>query len=75
MNHEKFQLQWNLDLRAKGLTKFVRYEEVSLYRGSFSYFTVIGVKKSFVIPRTSLYRDSSYRGSNVALKNKTTTKV
>ena len=45
MNHEKFQLQWNLDLRAKGLIKFVRYNEVSLYRCYFSYFTVIRVKK------------------------------
>ena len=64
MNHEKFQLQWNLDLRAKGLIKFVRYNEVSLYRCYFSYFTVIRVKKivryieDFVISRfhCSIYK-------------------
>ena len=32
------KIQCNLDIRsAKGLAKFVRYNEVSLYRGSFPY--------------------------------------
>ena len=40
-------LLWNLDLtKAKGMTTLVRYNEVSLYRGSFSYILLLsGVKK------------------------------
>ena len=63
MNHEKFQVQWNLDLGAKGLIKFVPYNEVSLYH---YILMLLGWKKSFVISRTSLYRVSLYRGSTVA---------
>ena len=44
--------------RAKGLANFVRYIEVSSCRGSFSYTLLLLWKwKSFVIPRTSLYRE------------------
>ena len=51
----------------KGLAKSVRYKEVSIHRGSFSYILlsllVLGSRKSFVIPRISLYRSSFiYRG-------------
>ena len=46
--------------------KSVRYNEVSLYQGSFPYILVLlGGRKWFVIPRTSLYRGSLYRGSTV----------
>ena len=47
----------------EGTGKFVPYNEVSLYRGSFSYILLLlGQRKSFVIPRTSLNRGSLYRG-------------
>ena len=40
--------------------------KVSLYKGSFPYiFLLLGQKFSFVIPRTTLYRGSLYRGSAV----------
>ena len=40
--------------------------EVSLYRGSFSYILLLlRWRRSFVIPRTLLYRCSLYRGSSV----------
>ena len=51
----------SIEQRAEGLAKFVRYTEVSLYRGC----TVLGRRISFVIPRTSLYGGSLYRGSTV----------
>ena len=39
---------------AEGVAKFVRYNEVLLYRGSFPrIFLLLGQTKSFVIPRTS----------------------
>ena len=42
------------------LAKCVRYNEVSLHRGSFSYILLfLGQRKSSVIPRTSLYRGST----------------
>ena len=48
------------------MAKYVRYNEVSLYRGSFPYILLLlGPGKSFVIPRTSLYRGSLNRGSTV----------
>ena len=35
-------IQWNLDLtKAKGLLKYVRYNNVSLYRGSFQYILLL----------------------------------
>ena len=40
--------------------------KVSLYRGSFTYMLLLlGWRRSFVIPRTLLYRCSLYRGSSV----------
>ena len=48
------QRNWKNSL---AITRF-RYIEVI-----FIYFTIAGVKKSFVIPRTSLYRGSLYLGS------------
>ena len=44
-----------------GAKNIVRYNEVSLYRGS----TVLGRRISFVITRASLNRGSLYRGSTV----------
>ena len=47
---------------AKGLTKLVCCNEVSVYRGSFpSILLFLGYRKSFIIPKTSLYRGSLYR--------------
>ena len=41
-----FFIQWNLDItKAHGLAKCVCSNEVSLYRGSFPYFSIRGVKK------------------------------
>ena len=54
--------------RAKGLANFVRYNEVSLYRGSYNCITR-GERKSFVIPRTSLYRSSLHRGSSQSISS------
>ena len=53
--------------RAKGLAKlFVRFNKVWLYPGSFPYILLfLGWRKSFVIPRTLLYRGLLYRGSTV----------
>ena len=40
--------------------------KVSLYRGSFTYtLLLLGWRRSFVIPRTSSYKGSLYRGSTV----------
>ena len=48
------------------MSKSVRYNEVSFYRGSFSYILLLlGQKISFVTPRTSLYRGSLNRGFTV----------
>ena len=48
--------------RAKGLAKYVRYTKVSLYRGTFSrILLLLWWKKSFVIPRTSLYGGSTVK--------------
>ena len=41
------------------ITRFRYIEVLSIY------FNITGVKKSFVIPRTSLYRGSLYRSSTV----------
>ena len=50
----------------RDLTKSVRYNEVSFHRGSFLCISpLLGQKIAFVIPRTSLYRGSLYRGSTV----------
>ena len=48
--------QWNLDVtRGQGTGKICCYNEVSLYRGSFSFILLLlRQRKSFVIPRTSL---------------------
>ena len=46
----------SIQRRAKGLKKDVRYNEVSLYRGSLSYISLLlGRRMLFVIPRPSLY--------------------
>ena len=43
-----------------------RFNEVSLYRGSFPYILLLRERRiSFCIPRTSLYRGSLNRGSTV----------
>ena len=58
----------SIERRVKGLAIFVRYEEVSSYRGSFPYILpLLGYRKSFVLPRTSLYGGSFYRDSTVLL--------
>ena len=61
--------QWNLHIaKGQGTAKIcsVRYNEVSLYGGSFSYvLLLLELRRSFVIPRTLLYRGSLYRGSAV----------
>ena len=45
---------------------YVRYNEVSLYGGSFPHISLLlGGRISFVIPRTSLYSGSLNRGSTV----------
>ena len=48
--------QWNLEVtRGQGTGKICCYNEVSLYRGSFSYILLLlRQRKSFVIPRTLL---------------------
>ena len=48
----------SIQRRANGLAKFARFDEVSLYRGSFSYtLLLLGERNSFVITRTLLFRD------------------
>ena len=48
------------------MEKYVSHGAVSLNQGSFSYISLLlGLRKSFVIPKTSLYRRSLYRGSIV----------
>ena len=54
------------------MAKFVGCNEVLLYQGSFCFcfvvvvfFLSLGLRNSFVIPKTSLYRGSLYRGSTV----------
>ena len=48
------------------MKKFVRFNEVSFYGGSFSYILpLLRQKVSFVISRTRLYRGLLYRGSTV----------
>ena len=43
----------------KGMTKCIRYKEVSLCRFSFScILLLLGLGIPFVIPQTSIYRDS-----------------
>ena len=58
------ELQWNLDLtRCQGTGQIG-----SLYRGFvisrlfFIHYAITGLKISFVVPRTSLYRGSLNRG-------------
>ena len=58
----------NLELvkSLKGLGKCVCYIEVSFFRNSFFIILLLlGWRKSFVVPRTSLYRGSLYRSSIV----------
>ena len=49
--------------RAKGLANFVRYNEVSLYRGSYNCITrgkkIVRYTEDFVLYRSSLYRGST----------------
>ena len=53
--------------RPRDLAKSVRQNKVSLTRGSFPYILLLlRQKKSFVIPKTSLYRGSLYRGSTIS---------
>ena len=52
------------------MIKYVRYKEVSLYRGSFpSILLLLGLGISFVISRTSLYGCSLNRRSTVPAQN------
>ena len=54
---------------AKELAKCVRYKEFSLYQVSLPYISpLLGLEKSIVITRTSLYIDSLNRGSTVVHK-------
>lgn len=48
-------LQGNLDImKGQGLAKYVHYNEVSLYQGTFPYILLlVGRRISFLIPRTS----------------------
>jgi len=56
----------SIERSAKELVKYVRYNEVSLYRGSFPFFLLLLAQDiSFVIPRTSLNRGSLNRDSTV----------
>ena len=51
---------------SSGLEKFVCYTEAWLYRDTFSYILLLlGSRKSFFVPRTSLYRGLLYRGSTL----------
>ena len=57
----------SIQRRTKGLVKYVCYNEVSLFRGSFPCIALLlGPVKSFVIPRTSVYRGSLNRSSTVS---------
>ena len=52
--------------RVKGMTKYVRCNEVSLYWGSFPYILLLlGQRISFVVSRTLFYRGSLNRGSTL----------
>ena len=52
------------------MTKVVRYNEVSLYRGSFPHVLLLmGERKSLVKLRTLYYRVSLYGGSAVSVNN------
>ncbi len=56
------RLQWNLDLtKSQGTGKFVRYNEVSLYRGTFSYILLIQLNPG-KSKQIRLIGSSSYRG-------------
>ena len=61
----KNKMQWNVDItngRAVGLAEYVRYSEISLYRGSFPYFLpLLDRWLSLVSPRTSLFRGSLWQ--------------
>ena len=52
-------------LRAKGLTKCVRYTEVSFFEFLFFIFFAVTGLKNIVIPSTLLHGGSLYRGSTV----------
>ena len=53
---------------AKGLAKFIRYHKVSLYQGTLPHvLLLLRWRKSFVIPRTSVYKGSLYQGSTVTI--------
>ena len=59
-------VQWNHNI-TKGQGQGTGKINVALYWGSFSYILLLlGYWKSFVIPRTSLYRGLFYWGSTVA---------
>ena len=50
----------------KELAKYVNFNELSSYRGSFAFILpFLRQEKSFVIPRTSSYRGSLYQRSAV----------
>ena len=62
MEHRYNEGQW--------LKKVGRYNEVSLYRGSFPHVLLLmGERKSLVKVRTLLYRVSLYGGSAVSVNN------
>lgn len=62
-------LQGNLDImKGQGLAKYVHYNEVSLYQGTFPYILLlVGRRISFLIPRTSLYIGSLNRETKLCL--------
>ena len=59
-------VQWNLNL-TKGLAKFVHHNKVFTYPGSvfLKLLLLLGLGNSFVTPRPSICRGSSYLGSTL----------
>ena len=59
-------VQWNLNL-TKGLVKFVHHNKVFKYPGSvfLKLLLLLGLGNSFVTPRPSICRGSSYLGSTL----------
>ena len=63
MTVKKKKVQWKWMANLKRLAKFFCWREVSLYRGFVSFILLLlGQRKSFLLPSTSLYRGSLYPG-------------
>ena len=52
--------------------EYVRYNEVSLYRGSFPYILLLRgqIISPFILTRTSFIGSSLYRGSTVSVERR-----